>query len=65
MSHFAQLLEKDEVPLLKLGRLLALRGPREAKASCPVGHHVALHQQLVVCRATSHLIQNLDKTLGV
>lgn len=49
VSHFAQQLEKDEVPLLKLGGLLALRGPREPDASCPVRHHVALHQQLVVC----------------
>lgn len=52
MSHFAQLLEKDEVPLLKLGGLLALGGPREAGASSPVGHHIALHQQLVVCNTT-------------
>ncbi|KAG7223916.1 hypothetical protein INR49_015172 [Caranx melampygus] len=47
MAHFAQLLEKDEVPLFKLGRLLVLRGPWEPEASCPVGHHVALHQQLI------------------
>lgn len=50
--HFAQLFEKDEVPLLKLRRLLALRGPWEAEASCLVGHHVTLHQQLIVCNRT-------------
>lgn len=50
MSHFAQLLEKDEVPFFKLSRLLALKSPWEAKASCPVGDHVTLHQQLIVCK---------------
>lgn len=48
--HFAQLFEKDEVSFLKLGRLLALGGPREAEAPCPVGHNVTLHQQLIVCK---------------
>ncbi|TNN65067.1 hypothetical protein EYF80_024676 [Liparis tanakae] len=48
----AHLLEEDEVALLKLGGLLALGGPGEAGAPRPVGHHVALHQQLVVCNAT-------------
>lgn len=52
MSHFAQQLEKDEVPLLKLGGLPVLRGPREAGAFCPAGHHIALHQQLIVCNTT-------------
>lgn len=51
-SHFAELLEKDEVSLLKLGRFLALGGPRKAGPSCSVGNHVALHQQLVVCNTT-------------
>lgn len=59
VSHFAQLLEKDEVPLLKLGGLLALRGPREAGGSCPVGHHIALHQQLIVCN-TKKVHSTLD-----
>lgn len=54
MSHFAKLLEKDEVPLLKLSGLLALGGPREAVASRPVGHHVTLHQQLIVCNTQQH-----------
>lgn len=49
--HLAQLLDEDEVPLLELGRLPPLGAPREGDgASGPVGHHVALHQQLVVCR---------------
>lgn len=52
-THFAEQLEEDEVPLLKLGRLLALGGPRETEAPRPAGHHVALHQQLVVCHATT------------
>ena len=51
MSHFSQLLEKDEVSLLELGRFLALKGPREAGASGPVGDHVALYQQFVVCNS--------------
>lgn len=55
MSHFAQQFEKDEVSLLKLSGLLALGDPREAEASCPAGHHVALHQQLVVCNTTRFL----------
>lgn len=36
------------MPFLKLGRLVAVRRPREAEASGSVWHHVALHQQLVV-----------------
>lgn len=50
--HFSQLFEKDEVPLLKLRRLLALWGPREAEASRLVRHHVTLHQQLIVFNRT-------------
>lgn len=66
MSHFAQLLEKNEVPLLELWRILVLRGPREAKASCSVGHHVTLHQQLIVCnKRPCHFQQHLGEITSV
>lgn len=54
-SYFAQLLEEDQVPLLKLSGLSARRRPQEVEILCPAGHHVALCQQLVICNITEQL----------
>jgi hypothetical protein len=61
LSNLAQLLEEDEMSLFKLSRVLVLKGPWEPKPSGPVGHHVTLHQQLIVCSRRQDTINTFWK----
>lgn len=53
--YFAQLLEKNQVPLLKLSGLSARRRPQEVEILCPAGDHVALRQQFIICSIIEQL----------